>query len=112
MLEARALVPIPIDRAAALRAHRPGAADGEACHDDRGQKRIPAGAGGAIGAIAFRLFEGVVDRDRKGRMNLFGQPVHRLRHAVEKENLRLLLAAVAVGRGDQLLGLGRGERNE
>ncbi len=45
-------------------------------------------------------------------MRLLGEAVHRLRHAVEEERLRLLLAAVAVGRGDQLLGLGHGERGE
>ena len=45
-------------------------------------------------------------------MRLLGEAVHRLRHAVEEERLRLLLAAVAVGRGHQLLGLGHGERGE
>jgi len=45
-------------------------------------------------------------------VRLLGEPVHRLRHAVEEEGFRLLLAAVAVGRGDQLLGLGDGERGE
>ena len=63
-------------------------------------------------AIALRLLEGVVDGDREGRMRLLGEAVHRLRHAVEEESLGLLLAAVAVGRGDQLLGLGHGERGE
>ena len=48
----------------------------------------------------------------KGRVRLLGEPVHRLRHAVEEERLRLLLAAVAVGRGHQFLGLGHGERGE
>ena len=45
-------------------------------------------------------------------MRLLGQAVHRLGHAAEKERLRLLLAAVAVGRGHQLLGLGYGERGK
>ena len=45
-------------------------------------------------------------------MRLLGEAVHRLRHAVEEERLRLLLAAVAVRRGDQFLGLGHGERRE
>ena len=62
--------------------------------------------------VALRLLEGVVDGDREGRVRLLGEAVHRLRHAVEKERLRLLLAAVAIGRGDQLLGLGHGERGE
>ena len=45
-------------------------------------------------------------------MRLLGEAVHRLRHAVEEERLRLLLAAVAIGRGDQFLGLGHSERGE
>ena len=45
-------------------------------------------------------------------MRLLGEAVHRLRHAVEEERLRLLLAAVAIGRSDQFLGLGHGERGE
>ncbi len=36
------------------------------------------------------LFEGIVDGDRKGRMRLLGEAVHRLRHSVEKEGLCLL----------------------
>ena len=62
--------------------------------------------------VALRLLEGVVDGDRKGRVRLLGEAVHRLRHAVEEECFRLLLAAMAVRRGDQLLGLGHGERGE
>ena len=61
---------------------------------------------------ALRLLEGVVDRDRESRVRLLGEAVHRLRHAVEEERLGLLLAAVAVRRGDQFLGLGHGERGE
>ena len=63
-------------------------------------------------ALALRLLEGVVDGDWESRVRLLGEAVHRLRHAVEEERLRLLLAAVAVGRSDQLLGLGHGERGE
>ena len=48
----------------------------------------------------------------KGRVRLLGEPVHRLRHAVQEKRLGLLLAAVAIGRGDQFLGLGYGERGE
>ena len=103
---------MPIDRVAAFRPHRPGAGDGEAGADHRVEKGLPAGAGGAFVAIALGLLEGVVDGDRKGRVRLLGEAVHRLRHAVEEERLGLLLAAVAVGRGDQLLGLGHGERGE
>ena len=62
--------------------------------------------------VALRLLEGVVDGDREGRVRLLGEAVHRLRHAVEEERLGLLLAAVAVWRRDQLLGLGHGERGE
>ena len=39
-------------------------------------------------------------------MRLLGEAMHRLRHAIEEERLGLLLAAVAIGRGNQLLGLG------
>ena len=77
------------------------------------EKGFPAGAGGAVQSLsALGLLEGVVDGDREGWMRLLGEAVHRLCHAVKKERLRLLLAAVAVGRGDQFLGLGHGERGE
>jgi hypothetical protein len=85
---------------------------GEAGADHRVEKGLPAGAGGALVALALGLLEGVVDGDREGRVRLLGQAVHRLRHAVEEERLGLLLAAVAVGRGDQFLGLGHGQRGE
>ena len=103
---------MPIDAVRALRPHRPGAADGEAGADHRVEEGVPAGAGGAVVAVALGLLEGVVDGDREGRVRLLGEAVHRLRHAVEEERLGLLLAAVAVGRGDQFLGLGHGERGE
>ena len=45
-------------------------------------------------------------------MCLLSEAVHRLRHAVQEEGLGLLLAAMAVGRSDQLLSLGHGERGE
>ena len=91
--------------------HRPGAGDGEAGFDNGGQEGVPASAGGtALSiALALRLLEGVVDGYRKGRVRLLGEAVHRLGHAVEKEGLRLFLAAVAVGSGYKLLGLGHGE---
>jgi len=38
--------------------------------------------------------------------------MHRLRHAIEEEDLCLLLAAMAIGRGDQFLGLWHGEGGE
>ena len=112
MLEARALVPDADHAVAQLGPHRPSAADGEAGADHRVEEGLPAGAGGAVVAVALGLLEGVVDGDREGRVRLLGEAVHRLRHAVEEEGLRLLLAAVAVGRGDQFLGLGHGERGE
>jgi hypothetical protein len=127
MLEARALVPIPDHAVAKLRAHGPGAGDGKASADHGVEKGLPAGAGhpweggrparhktraGRPRSQGFGLLEGVVDRDRKGRVRLFGEAVHRLRHAVQEELLGLFLAAVAVGRGDQFLGLGHGQRGE
>ena len=63
-------------------------------------------------ALALGLLEGVVDRDRKGRMRLLSETMHRLCHAVEEKCLGLLLAAVAIRRGDQFLGLRHGERSE
>ena len=45
-------------------------------------------------------------------MRLLGQAVHRLRHAIEEERLGLLLAAMAIGRSHQLLGLGHSQRGE
>ena len=45
-------------------------------------------------------------------MRLLGKAVHRLCHAIEEEGLGLLLAAVAVGSGNQLLGLGDSEGSE
>ena len=76
------------------------------------QKGLPASTGGAVVAIALGLLESVVDGDREGRMCLLGESVHRLRHAVEEERLCLLLAAVAIGRGHQFLGLRHGKRGE
>ena len=105
-------MPMPIMRLLQFSSHRPGAADGEAGVDHGVEEGLPAGAGGAVRAVALGLLEGVVDGDRKGRVRLLGEAVHRLRHAVEEEGLGLLLAAVAVGRGDQFLGLGYGERGE
>ncbi len=103
---------MPDHAVCSLRSHRPSAADGEAGADHCVEEGLPAGACCAFVAIALGLLEGVVDGDRKGRVRLLGEAVHRLRHAVEEERLRLLLAAVAVGRGDQFLGLGHGERGE
>ena len=45
-------------------------------------------------------------------MRLFGEAVHRLRHAVEEKRLRLLFTAVTVGCGHQLFGLRHDERGE
>jgi hypothetical protein len=112
MLEASALVPMPNRALLPLGAHRPGAADGKAGFDHGSEKGLPAGAGVPSASVAFRLLEGVVDGDRKSRMRLLGEPVHRLGHAIEKEGLGLLLAAVAVGRRHQFLGLGHGQRGE
>jgi hypothetical protein len=57
----------------------------------------------------FLLLEGVVDGDREGRMGLNRQVVQRACHALQKESLGGLFAAVAVGCGDQLLRFGRGQ---
>ena len=102
----------PTCRLSPLRSHRPGAGDAKPARIDRIEKGLPACAGGAVLTIALGLLEGVVDGDWEGRMRLLGETVHRLRHAVEEERFRLLLAAMAVGRGNQLLGLGHGERGE
>ena len=93
-------------------AHRPGAADGEAGFDDGGEEGVPAGVRRAVGAVAFGLLEGVVNGDRKSVVSLFGKTLHGLRHTVEEERLRLLLAAMAVGRRHQFFGLGHGERRK
>ena len=106
------MVAIPTNHRLILRPHRPSAGDGETGTDHRIEEGLPAGAGGAFLAIALRLLEGVVDGDRKGRVRLLGEAVHRLRHAVKEERLRLLLAAVAIRRGNQFFGLGHGERGE
>ena len=81
--------------AVVLGAHRPGAADGEPGADHGVKECLPAGAGRAVDRIALGLLEGVVDRDREGRVRLLGEAVHRLRHAVEEERLGAVLAAVA-----------------
>ena len=80
--------------------------------DHRVEEGLPAGAGCAVIAFALGLLESVVDGDREGRVCLLGKAVHRLCHAVEEECLGLLFAAVAIGRGHQLLGLGHSERGE
>ena len=103
---------MPIMRLPQFGAHRPGAADGETGFDDGGEEGVPAGIGRAIATVALGLLEGVVDGDREGRMRLLGEAVHGLRHAVEEESFGLLLAAVAIGCGDQFLGLGHSECGE
>ena len=112
MLEARALVPMPSHAIAEFRSHRPSAADRKASTNHRVEEGFPAGAGSAIALVALGLLEGVVDGDREGRVCLLGEAVHRLSHAVEKEQPPPLLASVAVGSGDQFLGLGHSERGE
>ena len=89
-----------------------GAGNGEAGMDHCVEEGVPTGASDAVRAHRSRLLKRVVDRDRKGRMRMFGEPMHRLRHTVEEECLRLLLAAVTVGRGDQFLGFGHGQCSE
>ncbi|MNP79721.1 hypothetical protein D3C76_1776300 [compost metagenome] len=55
-------------------------------------------------SLGFCLLEGIIDSYRKCRMCLLGQTVHGGCHAVEEEGLSFFLAAMAVGRGYQLLG--------
>ena len=94
---------------AQLGAHRPGAADCEAGADHGIEERLPAGAGGALGALRFGLLESVVDGDRERRMCLLGEAVHGLRHAAQEEGLGLLLAALAIRRGNEFLCFGHGQ---
>jgi len=91
-------------------AHGPGAGEGEAGAQHGFQKGLPARAVRAVALGSVALLEGVVDGDRKGRVRLRGQVVHGGRHAVQKKHLGGLLAAVAVGRGNQFFGLGHGQR--
>jgi len=74
MLEARALLSIPIERDRVLFAWS-GAGDGETCVDHRLQKSIPTGTGGAAfsDTIGLRLFECIVNGDRESRVRLLGQ---------------------------------------
>ena len=88
----------------------PGAGEGETSAQYRFQKRLPAGAVGGVALGGVALLEGVVNSDREGRVRLRGQVVHGGRHAVQKKHLCLFLAAVAVGRSHQLLGLGHSQR--
>ncbi len=97
---------------AELGPHWPGAGDGEAGADDAGQEGLPAGARGAGLAIGLGLLEGVPDRRGESRVGLLGEPVEGTRHPLQEEPFRLLLAAVAVGGGDELAGLGHGKRGE
>ena len=62
--------------------------------------------------FGFRLLERVVDGDWKRRMSLLRQVVKRYRHPVEKELFSLLLAAVAVWRSHEFLGLRNGDCGE
>src|SRR2546426_59985 len=90
--------------------HRPRAAGREACADDRVHEGLPPGAGGAVCSLALCLFERVVDGNRESGMRLLREAMHCLCHPVEEEGFCLLLAAVAMGGGDQFLGLGNGHR--
>ena len=71
MLEARALLPIPIVRLPSFSAHRPRAGDRQAGSDDGVQKSLPTGASRSrLSPSRLRLLERIVDGHRKPRMCL------------------------------------------
>ena len=111
MLEARALVPIPTIRLpSSVRIGQVPVT--EAGMDHCTEKGFPASTGNSVIASALRLFEGVVDSDRKRGMGLVGKALHRQRHAGEEELLCLLLAAMAIRSRYQLVSLGHGQSGE
>src|SRR5207249_2360064 len=61
--------------------HWPGTGDRESGLDDGPQEGIPARIRRTVSPVIFGLLKGVVDSDRERRMCLFGESVHRLRHA-------------------------------
>ena len=94
-------------------AHRPCAGNGEPSSNYRVEKSIPTSAEYVpVIILGFGLFEGVVDGDWKSWVCLLGEPVHRLRHAIEEERLGFLFATMAVWSGDKFLGLGHSDRRE
>ena len=105
ILDARALVPRADHTVAQFCPHWPSAADGETGFDYGIEEGVPSGVGRAVATITFGLFEGVVDRYRKGRVGLFGDAMHCLCHAIKEESLRLLLAAMTVGNKPRVLQL-------
>jgi hypothetical protein len=74
---------------AQLCAHRPSAVNSEAGAQHGRQEGLPAGSWRCLPRLGVGLLEGVVDRDRKGRMCLLGQVVHGRGHAVQKEGFGL-----------------------
>jgi hypothetical protein len=110
MLEARALVPDADHAVAQLGAHRPGAGQRKAGAQHSFQKGFPASAVGAAVFFGVALLEGVVDGDRKGRVRLRARLCMAAVMPSRKNTSACLLAAVAVGRGNQFFGLGHGQR--
>src|SRR5205807_328274 len=86
---------------AKFRSHGPGAANCKPGTNDRFQKSLPTGTRCTV-ALCLRLLKGVVDGKRECWMRQFCKAAHGLRHTIEKERLRPLLAAMAVRRRDQL----------
>src|SRR5262249_41685526 len=79
-----------------FRTHRPSSTNTEIRWDQGIEKGVPACARSAFLVVGLRLFEGVVNSDRKCRVSLLGDAMHHLRHARQEEVLGFLPATVAV----------------
>src|SRR5262249_38663235 len=89
----------------ALSTDGPRSRDCEAGTNHGIEKGFPASAGGARVALALRLLQGVIDRERESWVRVLHETTHGLRHSVEEESVRIFPTAVAVGRCHQLLRL-------
>ena len=95
-----------------LGSNRPCSGNGKTGADHCIEKGLPACRGGAAVTLRLGLFEGVVDGYGEGRMRRGGNSSESATHAFYKESFCVLLSAVTVRSGDQLLVLGHDERGE
>ena len=105
MLEARALTAY-LHTCWAFGPYGPRAAYAESGLNYCAKKSLPASTRDSGVASALRLLEGVVDGDGESKVGLCRETLHRHRHSIKEERLRLLLAAVPVGSSYKFLGLG------
>src|SRR4051812_17682825 len=76
--------------------HRPSPTSRKPSRDNSIQKSFPTCTSGPVFTITLRLLEGVINCDRKGRMRLLREPVHRARHPFQEERLGIPFSTVTI----------------